>query len=223
MVLGNALRASVAVFALCAASGAAAQQAGDWTGFRLGLTGAGFVGHASDIPDGAPTTEFGISGAMLGAIARLDYAVGGFVAGIGIERTYNTVAGGYTGDPNSGSFRLDHTTSVLIRAGYGGDRNLVYVQFGFNFSQVTSSGGPTASQDTDTVWFHSGLSNGYGKHIGVGVERMFGSRVTGFVEYRFVNIGDELIDLGPTNPGTAHFVAASGHSLRAGVTIRIGR
>ncbi len=221
--MGNSLRATVAALGLWAASGAAAQQVGDWTGFRLGVTGAGFVGTASDIPDGAPTAIFGIAGAMFGAVARLDYDIGGFVAGIGIERTYNTVAGAYTGDPNSGSFHLDHTTSVLFRAGFSAGRSLVYVQAGFNFSRVTSSSGPTLSQDTDTVWFHSGLSSGYGRHLGVGVERMFGSRVSGFFEYRFVNVGDELIDLGPTNPGTAHFVAATGHTLRAGILIRIGR
>lgn len=218
----GAFRAAVAAMALCAGSGALAQDAGhDWTGFRLGVTGAGFIGHASDIPDGAPPAEFGIAGAMLGAIARFDYDFGEFVAGIGIDWTYNTVGGAYTGNPNSGAFHLDHTTSVLFRAGYGA-RTLVYVQVGFNFSRVTSSGGPTASQDTDTVWFHSGLSQGYGRHIGGGIERAFGPRLTGFVEYRYVNVGDELIDLGPTNPGTAHFVAAAGHAVRTGITFRLG-
>ncbi|MCW5717018.1 MAG: outer membrane beta-barrel protein [Bauldia sp.] len=219
----GAFRAAAAAIAFCAGSGALAQDSHDWSGFRVGVIGAGFVGHASDIPDGAPPAAFGISGAMLGVMGRFDFDFGRLVAGIGVDWTYNTVGGGYTGNPNSGTFHIDHTTSVLFRVGYGAGRNLVYVQAGFNFSRVTTSGGPTASQDTDTVWFHSGLSQGYGRHFGAGVEHAFNRWVAGFVEYRHVFVGDELIDLGPTNPGTAHFVAAGGHTIRAGVTLRLGR
>lgn len=220
----RALGAAAAAMFVCAASAAAAQDADySWTGYRLGLTGGYFFGQVTDVPDAAPTTTYGASGFLGGAVARLDYDFGGLVTGIGFEWTYTTVAGSYTGNPNSGSFHLDRTGTVLFRVGYGMGANLLYVQGGFNFSRVTTSGGPTGSQDTDTVTFHSGTRPGYGWHAGAGLEHAFGPRISGTIEYRYVNVGDEWIDLGPTNPGTAHFVAAAGHTLRVGVSFRFGR
>jgi hypothetical protein len=219
----SALRAAAAAIASIVASAAVADETGhEWTGFRLGITGMGFVGHVVDIPDGAPTTTFGIAGGMLGAIARFDYDFGRLVTGVGIDWIFGSVAGSYAGSPNSGAFDVHRTSSVLFRAGIGFGANLFYVQTGFNFSRITSSGGPTASQDTDLVTFHSGFRPGYGRHIGAGVEHAFGPAVAAFLEYRRVNLGDELIDLGPTNPGTAHFVAGAGNSVRTGFTFRFG-
>jgi hypothetical protein len=219
----SALRAAVAAVMAISASSAVADDAGhEWTGFRLGITGAGLIGHAPDRPAGAPPATFGIAGGMLGAIARFDYDFGRFVAGLGIDWTYSSVAGSYVGTPNSGAFHLDRTSTVLFRAGIGMGANLFYVQTGFNFSRVTLSGGPTGSQDTDTITFHSGFRRGYGRHFGVGMEHAFGGALSAFVEYRFVFLGDELVDLGPTNPGTAHFVAASGQTIRTGFSFRFG-
>lgn len=223
--MNTTLRVAVAVAVALIATPAANADDGapDWTGFRLGLVGAGFAGAAVDTADGAPVTTFGIAGGMVGAIARFDYDFGRFVSGIGVELTYSNVDGAYVGNPNSGAFRLNRTISVLFRSGIGFGANLVYVQGGFNFSRVTSTGGPAGSQDTDTVTFHSGIWPGYGRHIGAGVEHSFGPALSGFVEYRRVAVGDEMIDLGPTNPGTAHFVAAAGNTIRAGITFRFGQ
>ena len=52
---------------LCAASAASADEGHRWTGFSLGLTGAGSLGRAIDITETAPPAVFGTAGFLLGA------------------------------------------------------------------------------------------------------------------------------------------------------------
>ncbi len=195
----------------------------NWNGFRWGVQGGFFTGNAFDDYLGTTATNFPIRGVLGGVHTGYDVAIAGFVLGIGAEAIWSTVSGAYASATNQGSVAVHRTVTVLGRFGYAMENYLFYAAGGFGFSKVTATsgllGGPL---DTDTVTFHSGLRPGYGWSVGVGLERAFSHGISASIEYRYMNIGDEFIDLAPTHPGETHFVALAGHSIRIGVTIRFG-
>ena len=194
-----------------------------WTGFRLGVHTGFFAGSAFDDYVPGASYTFPASGLLGGFQFGYDQQIGPVVIGLSAEVMWSTIFGDYSTGVNTGSVAQNRTTSILGRVGYAYGDYLFYVTGGINFSSVTTVAGPTGGPyDTDTVTFHSGLVAGYGKSIGFGVERAFSHGVSAFAEYRYVFIGDESISLAPTYPGDSHFVSLGGHTLRVGVTVRLG-
>jgi hypothetical protein len=222
------IKAIAVAAALLLPTPALAQMGGEtpyfsWNGFRIGVQTGGFMGRGLDDYISGPSYTFPVSGVFGGFAIGIDHAFGPVVLGIGLDHFWSTIAGSYSGGAHAGSVDQYRTTTVTARIGYAFNQYLLYVVGGFNFSKITTvaglAGGPF---DSDFVTFHSGLVPGYGKSIGIGFERAFSHGLSMTVEYRFVYLGDEYIDLGPTYPGDTHFVAIGGHTIRIGFSARFG-
>lgn len=175
--------------------------AGDWTGFHIGVGGGyGGVNHrlaldASDdgdsLGDVFSLSGVGGEGGLFTVEGGFDYQFGDqFVAGVSGDYTYSNIGTDLSVDiPNtfSGSYSLDasNSFSVLGRLGWlSNPDTLVYGLVGWTWTEFEgdfSGGGPDYSFDLD------------GLTVGAGIETRFTPNITGKLEYRYVDYGDNSL------------------------------
>jgi outer membrane immunogenic protein len=166
----------------------------DWSGFYLGATfGYGFGdNNFSERSIPANSSSGDLDGALFGATMGYNFDLGtGFLLGLEADfsaSTINSSAASGTGVPffNCGGGRgciadVENLATVRARVGYLVDNNLFYATGGL------AVGDATAKFDQNA--FNSGSDTLVGWTAGGGVEHAFTERLTGKIEYLYVDLG----------------------------------
>jgi outer membrane immunogenic protein len=155
----------------------------DWSGFYLGLNGGWAFGSSSWNPaaSAAPTSNFGVSGALLGGTAGYNWQTGYFLVGVEVDLDWAHINGGTPcGLLGVCESRSPWFGTARARVGYAMDRYLFYVTGGVAFGEVFSGLSPSVL---------NGMAGaGYG--VGAGFEFPVYGPWTGKLEYLYFNLGN---------------------------------
>lgn len=213
--------------ALPALTPAAAQNAENFTGFRLEAIG-GYDNTTADADgDFSPGTQDrfddgsgeGLDGFVYGIGAGYDYQIGNFVVGAEAEISDSTAGENNDGAFGPGSradFEAERDIYVGGRIGYAvSPRGLLYAKGGYTNARygLDIDDGAGFAQD-----FSATLD---GFRVGAGFEYLVSGNVYGKVEYRYSNYSDLEVDTGTNNINFDDFdVNTDRHQVVAGVGIR---
>lgn len=142
---------AIALAAAVSATGAAAQDASQWTGFYAGFA----TNIISPEFDNSTATTPLQEGTGFGAYGGYNYAVGGnFVVGaeVGLSgpATFQTSLG-------ANDFEFDNVMNARVRGGYAVGNALVYGSLGYQVANYSASTGVAAAGSADGLVYGIGL------------------------------------------------------------------
>jgi outer membrane immunogenic protein len=208
-----------------------------WTGFYVGAhggygwsdtdwrlidnAGAGACGQC-----GTVVTRFDVDGGLAGVQAGYNWQMAnGIVLGVEADLSFSWADGEGRWNAQGGvanrsaSVDLDFVGTVGPRLGYAMDRVLLYVEGGLALvggdyeHRNLDNGNVFSTDETRTGWF-----------LGGGAEYAFADAWSAKIEYNYISLGDESLDLGGVGggaPGVAVFdVEQDLHLVKAGVNYR---
>lgn len=166
--------------------------AGDWTGFHIGIGGGyGGVNHrlavnAGPFNDALSLDGLGGEGGLFTVEGGYDYQFGNsFVIGVLGDYTYSGIGTELKFDGSKYELDAANSFSVLGRMGWvSSPDTLIYGLVGWTWTEFKgefSGGGPDYKFDLD------------GLTVGAGIETRFTHNITGKLEYRYVDYGDNTL------------------------------
>jgi outer membrane immunogenic protein len=157
-----------------------------WSGFYVGAhAGYGFgQSNWTNIPLGASTGNFDVSGALIGGTMGYNMQLGGVVAGVEADIAWSNIKGTATlfcaGTCQTNN---DWLGTARARIGYAFDRFLPYFTGGAAFGDVKGS-----------TTLGSFTRNNVGWTVGGGLEYAFVSNWSAKIEYLYVDLGKANCD-----------------------------
>lgn len=182
----------------------------DWSGPYFGVKfGGAFEGRADGGFPGA-TDDIGLDGVLGGVMSGRNFQFGHVVLGIDSDFAFTDINGSTTIAGQTGKVSLDTLSTTRGRIGYAYDRFLPYVTGGLAtaYADFSLDG---AGSDNDE-WF-------FGYVVGAGVEWAVTDAVAARLEYQFIDLGSETINIGGTESSAS---IDDMHIVRAGVSIKTG-
>ncbi|NNJ75783.1 MAG: outer membrane beta-barrel protein [Anderseniella sp.] len=201
--------------------------AGDWTGFHVGFGGGyGGVNHrlavdvetpGPDFDDALSLSGLGGEGALVTVEGGYDFQVSNFVFGIQGDWTHSSIGTDLDFFNGAFGFTLEAANSFtgLGRLGWlSNPDTLIYGLVGWTWTEFEgdfSGGGPNYNFDLD------------GLTVGAGIETRFTPNITGKLEYRYVDYGDNTLAEGPIGPAFVELYNDSSlQTIRAVISYRFG-
>jgi outer membrane immunogenic protein len=187
----------------------------NWSGFYIGINGAGAFGNSSWMdPALAATGNFSVTGVLIGGTLGANYQVGSWVFGIEGDgdwanldgTTFNTSCAGVGCETSS-----DFLATIRGRVGYAWNRVLVYGTAGGAFADIqAAAGGLPFMSSTQAGWT-----------AGAGLEYAITPGWSAKVEYLLVDLGNA--SCGTANcGGTTTTVSLNENVVRGGFNYRFG-
>jgi outer membrane immunogenic protein len=154
----------------------------NWTGFYVGINGGGAWGKSDWTNPLASSSDFNLSGGMVGGTAGYNWQVGQAVFGVEGDVDWSGVKGNTgalavcgtgtceTKNPWLGTFRG--------RLGYAFDRFMPYVTGGLAFGELQANTPTGSVSDTRAGWT-----------VGAGLEAAISGPLTAKIEYLYTDLG----------------------------------
>lgn len=154
-----------------------------WGGYYFGIYAGGGRGHSNHDapPDGPPTGDFQVSGALVGGTIGVNFQAGSFVTGVEADAGWANIKGNTT--INCGGSVCETSNSGIItvrgRAGYAFDRVMPFLTAGIAFGDIRAE------------VIGSGAVNPYktGLAIGGGIDWLLTDNLIAKLEYLYVDLG----------------------------------
>ena len=240
---------AASIIVLSAASGSAADMAAlpyskapaiaevyDWTGFYVGLQGAGGWGSSREYYALAPNTagflgtqKYDISGWMAGGVAGYNWQSGAWVFGVEADYNWSNI-GANSAEINAGLGDTYYTNvksygDVKGRVGWTtnawettGNRLLLYVDGGVAFGQVDHHYDVALNVGASTF---QATTSRTGWTVGAGLEYMFTQNWTGRLEFDWVDLGTSRIQYSPIPTDYSNWQDSFG-IVKVGVNYKFG-
>jgi outer membrane immunogenic protein len=150
----------------------------NWSGFYAGINGGGGWGNSNfSAPFASGTLK--PSGALIGGTLGYNWQMGQAVLGIEGDIDWSNIRGSAPCAATSCETRNSWLSTVRGRLGYAADRFMPYITGGLAVGDIrTSVAGVGSANTTNAGWT-----------IGGGLEAAIAPRITGKIEYLYVDLG----------------------------------
>jgi len=182
----------------------------DWTGFYAGVHAGGvwgdYDGAAAIGPIGYGDLIGNVSNAIGGAQIGYNYQINQFVIGAQTDIAYTSLKGSAVIVPGiEAQASTNWIGSTTLRAGYAMDTWLFYGKGGLAYGNVKTGINNVTNDNWTTGWT-----------AGLGVEKAFTKNLTGFLEYDYFDLGDQVI----TTPLATSTVGLTTNVVKVGVNYK---